>query len=283
MGRRWPSPTASTPSAIDLWRDGAGRACPTDAQGRPGPRARAGGRRRATRASPACASPSYGDGSGEAAVATSTGIAVVGPLDVLPPVGAGPGRRRRRDQDRLRRVGRARAGRRRPRRGRRRRRRPGHPACSARSKPASGAVTLVLEPRMAATLLGVVAGTLNGESVLKGRSPFADRVGEADRLAAAHARRRPDRPRVARRRQPRRRGPGHPPQRRSIEGGVLQGFLHNTLHRPPRRRAVDRLGRARLPLDARASARRPWPSTPGAGDARRAARRRRPRRCSCSR
>ena len=45
-------------------------------------------------------------------------------------------------------------------------------------QPASGTVTLVLEPRMAATLLGVVAGTLNGEAVLKGRSPFAGRVGE---------------------------------------------------------------------------------------------------------
>src|SRR4029450_9056802 len=46
-------------------------------------------------------------------------------------------------------------------------------------QPASGLVTLVLEPRMAGAILGIVPAMLNGESVLKGRSPFADRVGEA--------------------------------------------------------------------------------------------------------
>ncbi len=40
-------------------------------------------------------------------------------------------------------------------------------------------ITLLLEPRLAATLLGIVAGTLTGDVVLKGRSPFADRVGES--------------------------------------------------------------------------------------------------------
>ena len=39
-------------------------------------------------------------------------------------------------------------------------------------------VTLLLEPRLAATLLGIVAGSLTGDAVLKGRSPFADREGE---------------------------------------------------------------------------------------------------------
>ncbi len=39
-------------------------------------------------------------------------------------------------------------------------------------------VTLLLEPRLAATLLGIVAGSLTGDVVLKGRSPFADRLGE---------------------------------------------------------------------------------------------------------
>lgn len=46
------------------------------------------------------------------------------------------------------------------------------------TKPPTQRVTLVLEPRMTATVLGIVGGMLNGESVLKGRSPFADRVGE---------------------------------------------------------------------------------------------------------
>jgi PmbA protein len=119
-------------------------------------------------------------------------------------------------------------------------------------KPASGHVTLVLEPRMAATLLGVVAGTLNGESVLKGRSPFADRVGEQiasplvtladdptdpDSLGAdTH-----DGEGLATRRVP------------LIDGGVLRGFLHNTT-----------TGR-RAGVASTASAVRGYRSTPGVG------------------
>jgi PmbA protein len=45
-------------------------------------------------------------------------------------------------------------------------------------KVSSRRLPLVLEPRMAATVLGIVAGTLTGSPVVKGRSPFADRVGE---------------------------------------------------------------------------------------------------------
>lgn len=39
-------------------------------------------------------------------------------------------------------------------------------------------LTVVFEPRMAAALLGIAGGTLTGERVLKGRSPFADRQGQ---------------------------------------------------------------------------------------------------------
>ena len=46
------------------------------------------------------------------------------------------------------------------------------------TKPPSGRMTIVLEPRLAATLLGIVSSMLSGDVVLKGRSPFADRVGE---------------------------------------------------------------------------------------------------------
>jgi PmbA protein len=46
------------------------------------------------------------------------------------------------------------------------------------TKPPSSKVAIVLEPRFAATVLGIVGGTLTGERVLKGRSPFADRVDE---------------------------------------------------------------------------------------------------------
>ena len=46
------------------------------------------------------------------------------------------------------------------------------------TKPRSAHLTVVLEPRVTASLLGIVAGTLDGEAVLKGRSLFADRLGE---------------------------------------------------------------------------------------------------------
>ena len=46
------------------------------------------------------------------------------------------------------------------------------------TKPASGRMSVLLEPRLAITLLGIVAGMLSAESVQKGRSPFADRLGE---------------------------------------------------------------------------------------------------------
>ncbi|HET8621705.1 MAG TPA: TldD/PmbA family protein [Acidimicrobiales bacterium] len=119
-------------------------------------------------------------------------------------------------------------------------------------QPASGTVTLVLEPQMAATLLGVVAGTLNGESVLKGRSPFADRVGEAIASPLVSLVDDPTDPEslgadshdgegLATRRIP------------LIAGGVLRGFLHNTM-----------TGR-RAGVPSTASAVRGFRSTPGVG------------------
>ncbi len=47
------------------------------------------------------------------------------------------------------------------------------------AQPATATVDLVLDPDAAATLVGLAAGTLTGDRVLRGRSPFADRVGEA--------------------------------------------------------------------------------------------------------
>jgi PmbA protein len=46
-------------------------------------------------------------------------------------------------------------------------------------KPHSAHLTVVLEPEITATLLAVIGGTLDGEAVLKGRSLFADRIGES--------------------------------------------------------------------------------------------------------
>jgi PmbA protein len=46
------------------------------------------------------------------------------------------------------------------------------------TQPDSESLTIVLEPRLAATLIGIVGGTLSGERVIRGRTPFADREGE---------------------------------------------------------------------------------------------------------
>ena len=45
-------------------------------------------------------------------------------------------------------------------------------------KPASTRLPVLLDRRVAASFLGLVAGTLTGDRVAKGRSPFADRLGE---------------------------------------------------------------------------------------------------------
>lgn len=94
------------------------------------------------------------------------------------------------------------------------------------TKPPSERVAVVLAPPVAAAFIGVVASVLAADSVLKGRSPFADRVGEqiADErlhlvddptdpttLGAANF----DGEGLAARRNP------------LISAGVLRGFLHN--------------------------------------------------------
>jgi PmbA protein len=50
-------------------------------------------------------------------------------------------------------------------------------------KPSSSRLTVLLEPRVSATLLSVLAATLSGEEVAKGRSLFANRVGEEVAMA----------------------------------------------------------------------------------------------------
>ncbi|MEZ5166927.1 MAG: metallopeptidase TldD-related protein [Acidimicrobiales bacterium] len=47
------------------------------------------------------------------------------------------------------------------------------------SRPRTGHPLVVLESRFAATVLGLVAGMLAGDRVVKGRTPFRDRVGDA--------------------------------------------------------------------------------------------------------
>lgn len=94
-------------------------------------------------------------------------------------------------------------------------------------KPKSGHLTVVFEPRITATLLAILAGTLDGESVLKGRSLFANRLGEEVSVPAvtlvddptdpdAYAATPYDAEGLATRRNV------------LIEGGVLGQFLYNT-------------------------------------------------------
>ena len=118
------------------------------------------------------------------------------------------------------------------------------------TKPPTQRVTLVLEPRLTATILGIVGGMLNGGAVIKGRSPFADRVGEQIASPLPHLRRRPHRPPLARRRHPRRRGPGPPPQRARGRRRA-PGLPPQHLHGPPVGHGLHRLGRAGVLLHAR--------------------------------
>jgi PmbA protein len=243
------APDGVVPPDLDLWRDGLA-AMPIERKVDLALELERAVRARDPRVT-GVRTATWGDGTGEAAVATSTGIAVSGRstvchLAVLAlaeqdgetksghgvSVGREPG-----DVD----VGAA----------------AGDAAERATRllgavQPASGTITLVLEPRMAASLLGVVAGTLDGESVLKGRSPFADRVGEPIASPVVTLVDDPTEPLslgadshdgegLATRRVP------------LIEDGVLRGFLHNTM-----------TGR-RAGVPTTASAIRGYRSTPGVG------------------
>jgi PmbA protein len=94
-------------------------------------------------------------------------------------------------------------------------------------KPRSDRLTVVFEPEITATLLAVIGGTLDGESLLKGRSLFADRIDEGVAVpgltlvddptdADAYSASRFDAEGLATRRNV------------LIEGGVLRKFLYNT-------------------------------------------------------
>jgi len=120
------------------------------------------------------------------------------------------------------------------------------------TKPASQRLTVVLDPEVAADFLSIIGGTLSGEAVLKGRSLFANREGEQVAAPAvtlvsdptdpgAFGAGRYDGEGLARRRVP------------LVEGGLLQGFLYDTY-------AGRRAGRA-----STGSASRSYAMTPGVG------------------
>ena len=86
------------------------------------------------------------------------------------------------------------AGRPRHRRDGRGRRRASHPHARSATKPKSRRLTVVLDPRVAASFLSIVGGTLTGERGPQGTVAVRRPDGRRDRRAGAHARRRPDEP-----------------------------------------------------------------------------------------
>lgn len=94
-------------------------------------------------------------------------------------------------------------------------------------KPATARVPVVFDPLVTASFLGVLASALTAEAVQKGRSLFAERVGEAvaqEAFSLVDDGRLADGPAAA---------PfddeGVPTRRTAvIEHGILRGFLHNT-------------------------------------------------------
>ncbi|MFV1989173.1 MAG: TldD/PmbA family protein [Acidimicrobiales bacterium] len=46
------------------------------------------------------------------------------------------------------------------------------------TKPSSERLTVVFDPWVTASLVGIIGGTLSGDAVVRGRSPFAERMGE---------------------------------------------------------------------------------------------------------
>jgi PmbA protein len=95
------------------------------------------------------------------------------------------------------------------------------------TKPTSRKVTVVLDPFVTAQFLGVLSATLNGESVLKGRSLFANRVGE--RVAASIVTLVDDATNVEAFSATPLDGEGLATRRTTlIDGGVLRGFVQNS-------------------------------------------------------
>ncbi len=94
------------------------------------------------------------------------------------------------------------------------------------TKPPSERVTVVLAPPVAAAFIGVVASVLAADSVLKGRSPFADRVGEQIADERLHLVDDPTDPTTLG--AANFDGEGLAARRNElISAGVLSGFLHN--------------------------------------------------------
>jgi PmbA protein len=95
------------------------------------------------------------------------------------------------------------------------------------TKPSSMRTSIVLDPYVTAQFLGIVSATLNGEAVVKGRSVFAERIGEQVAAAQVHLVDDPTNPLAYTATDID--GEGLAARRNTlIEGGVLRRFVHNS-------------------------------------------------------
>ncbi len=121
------------------------------------------------------------------------------------------------------------------------------------TKPASGRVAVILDPYVTAQFLGILGSTLSGEAVLKGRSLFADRIGEVVGSSHLTLVDDPTDPRAFTAGQTD--GEGLATRRNVlIEGGTLRQFVHNTY-----------TGRRSGTASTGSAIRGGFKSTPGAG------------------
>jgi PmbA protein len=95
------------------------------------------------------------------------------------------------------------------------------------TKPPSEKLTVVLDPWVTSQLVSIVAGTLSAEEVLKGRSLFADRVGEQVATSGLTVMEDPTEPRTWGASPIDDEGLATRPVS-LIEAGVLRGFVHST-------------------------------------------------------
>jgi PmbA protein len=120
------------------------------------------------------------------------------------------------------------------------------------TKPSTERLTVVFDPFVTAQFVGILASTLSGEAVLKGRSLFADRLGEQVGASALTLVDDPTNPDAFTATETD--GEGLATRRNVlIDGGVVRGFVHNAY-------TARRLGTA-----STGSAVRGFKSTPGVG------------------
>ena len=144
------------------------------------------------------------------------------------------------------------------------------------TKPESKQLTVVFEPSVTAAFLGTIAGALTGDRVIKGRSPFADRLGE--KIASSQLGLFDDPTNIESLGADNHDGEGLATRKNNlIDSGVLSNFLHNSY--TARRAGAQSTGSAVRGLDLRRALGYTLCMTPGAGD--RTTSRRSAQGCSC--